>query len=137
MAAVRILTWIARIAAMGALLLGLIVWITGINIVAIHMLFGLTLTLSFLIVSSIMVLTGGRRVLGLAGIIYALIVPVFGVTQDALLPGDWHWLIRVAHLLVGLGALTLIQILSTRSQRLKQLEASQPAAQQAVFQTER
>jgi hypothetical protein len=56
--------------------------------VAIHMLFGLTLTLSFLIVSIIMVLTGGMRVLGLAGIIYALIVPVFGVTQDALLPGD-------------------------------------------------
>ena len=38
MAAVRILTWIARIAGLGALLLGLIVWITGINIVAIHML---------------------------------------------------------------------------------------------------
>ena len=137
MAAVRILTWIARIAGLGALLLGLTVWITGINIVAIHMLFGLTLTLSLLILSSIMVLTGGMRVLGLAGIIYALIVPVFGVTQDALLPGDWHWLIRVAHMLVGLGALTLIQIISTRYQRLKQPEASQLAAPQAVSQTER
>jgi len=137
MAAVRILTWIARIAGLGALLLGLTVWITGINIVAIHMLFGLTLTLSFLILSIIMVLTGGMRVLGLAGIIYALIVPVFGVTQDALLPGDWHWLIRVAHMLVGLGALTLIQIISTRYQRLKQPEASQLAAPQAVSQTER
>ena len=137
MAAVRILTWIARIAGMGALFLGLIVCITGINIVAIHMLFGLTLTLSFLIVSIIMVLTGGMRVLGLAGIIYALIVPIFGVTQDALLPGDWHWLIRVAHMLVGLGALTLIQIISTRYQRLKQPEASQLAAPQAVSQTER
>lgn len=137
MATVRILTWIARIGGIGALLLGLIVWITGINIVTIHMLFGLTLTLSFLIVSIIMVLTGGMRVLGLAGIIYALIVPVFGVTQDALLPGDWHWLIRVAHMLVGLGALPLIQIISTRYQRLKQPEASQPAAQQAASQTER
>src|SRR5215472_19382369 len=125
MAAVRILTWIARIVGMGALLLGLTVWITGINIVAIHMLFGLTLTLSFLILSIIMVLTGGMRVLGLAGIIYALIVPVFGITQDALLPGDWHWLIRVAHLLVGLGAIILTGIISSRYRRLKQLEVSQ------------
>ncbi len=132
MAAVRILTWIARIAGIGAFLLGLTVWITGINIVAVHMLFGLTLTLSFLIVNMIMVLTSGMRLLGLAGIIYALIVPVFGVTQDALLPGDWHWLVRVAHMLVGLGALILIQIIATGYQRLKQLEASQPAAQQAI-----
>src|SRR5579871_3764956 len=111
MTAVRILTWIARIAGVGALLLGLTFWIIGINIVAIHMLFGLTLTLSFLIVSIIMMLTGGMRVLGVAGIIYALIVPIFGVTQAGLLTGDLHWLIRVAHMLVGLGALTLIQII--------------------------
>lgn len=137
MATIRILTWITRIAGIGALLLGLIVWITGINIVTIHMLFGLTLTLSLLILSIIMVLIGGMRALGLAGIVYALIVPVFGVTQDALLPGDWHWLIRVAHMLVGLGALFLIRIISTRYQRLKQLEISQLAAQQAVPQTAR
>lgn len=137
MTAVRIINWIARIAGVGALLLGLTIWITGINISAIHMLFGLTLTLSFLILSIIMVLTRGMRLLGLAGIIYALIVPVFGVTQDGLLRGDLHWLIRVAHMLVGLGALTLIQIIYTRYQRLKQPLTEQSVAQQAVSQTER
>ena len=137
MTAVRILTWIARITGVGALLLGLTFWIIGINIVAIHMLFGLTLTLSLLIVSMIMVRTGGMRVLGVAGIIYALIVPLFGVTQAGLLTGDLHWLIRVAHMLVGLGALTLIQIISTRYQRLKQPLVEQIATQQTVSQRER
>jgi len=137
MTAVRILTWIARIAGVGALLLGLTFWIIGINIVAIHMLFGLTLTLSFLIVSMIMMLTSGMRVLGVAGIIYALIVPLFGVTQAGLLTGDLHWLIRVAHMLVGLGALTLIQIIFTRYQRLKQPLVEQIATQQTVSQRER
>jgi hypothetical protein len=28
-------------------------------------------------------------------------VPVFGMTQAAILPGDWHWIVQVAHLPVG------------------------------------
>jgi hypothetical protein len=127
---VRILNWIARIAGVGALLLGLTIWITGINIAPIHMLFGITLTLSFLILSIILVFTRGMRLLGAAGIIYALIVPVFGVTQDTLLTGDLHWLIRVAHMLVGLGALTLIQVIYIRYERLKQSVAEQKTASQ-------
>jgi hypothetical protein len=121
MTAVRIINWIARIAGAGALLLGLTFWVTGLNsIPGIHMLFGITLTLAFLILSIIMVFTSGVRLLGVVGIIYALILPVFGVTQAGLLVGDLHWLIRFAHMLVGIGALMVIQTIYTRYVRLKQ-----------------
>jgi hypothetical protein len=41
----------------------------------------------------------GLPVLALA---WGVLVIALGVTQDTLLPGDLHWMIRVLHLLVGL-----------------------------------
>jgi hypothetical protein len=121
MTAVRIINWIARIAGVVTLLLGLTFWVTGLNsIPGIHMLFGITFTLSFLILSIIMIFARGVRPLGVVGIIYALIIPVFGVTQAGLLVGDLHWLIRLAHMLVGIGAMMVIQTIYTRYQLLKQ-----------------
>jgi hypothetical protein len=74
------------------------------------------------------------RLLGAIGIVYALIVPVFGVTQTALLVGSLHWLIQTAHLLVGLGALALAGILGTRYLRLKQVTARGAAPERAPAQ---
>jgi uncharacterized membrane protein YuzA (DUF378 family) len=121
MTAVRIINWIARIVGTITLLLGLTFWVTGINSIPnIHMLFAITFTLSFLILSIIMVFVRGVRLLGVAGIIYALIIPVFGISQVTLLVGDLHWLIRLAHLLVGIGALMVVQTIYTRYMHLKQ-----------------
>jgi hypothetical protein len=121
MTAVRIINWIARIAGVIALLLGLTFWVTGItSIPSIHMLVGITFALSFLILSIIMVFSSGVRLLGVVGIIYALILPVFGITQTGLLVGDLHWLIRLAHMLVGIGAMLVIQTIYTRYMHLKQ-----------------
>jgi hypothetical protein len=137
MAAVRMMTWIARIVGVSTLLLGLTFWVTNINSAPIHMLFGITFALSFLLLSIIMQFTQGMRLLGTVGIIYALILPVFGITQVNLLLGDWHWLIQVAHLLVGLGALTLIQITSLRYQRLKQPVSEYAISRKNITQAER
>ncbi|MBE3562023.1 MAG: hypothetical protein IMW89_22795, partial [Ktedonobacteraceae bacterium] len=45
---IRIVRWIARVAWLGAITLGLLFWITGIELITFHMLFGLTLALSLL-----------------------------------------------------------------------------------------
>ena len=74
------------------------------------------------------------RLLGAIGIVYALIVPVFGVTQATLLVGSLHWLIQTAHLLVGLGALALIGVLSIRYLRLKQVTARGAAPERVTTQ---
>jgi ABC-type multidrug transport system permease subunit len=41
----------------------------------------------------------------LAGIVLVVVVPVLGMTQAQILPGDLHWIVRVVHLLVSVGAI--------------------------------
>lgn len=122
MVAVRIIQWIGGIAGLGALVLGLLFWIANINLTNIHMLFGILIALALLVLGIIAVSTRGVRMLGVVGIVYALILPAFGLTQRMLLIGDTHWLIRALHLLVGLGALALVGILgNTLLERYKEL----------------
>lgn len=120
---VRIIQWIARIAWLGAISLGLLYWIVGIDLISFHMLFGITLALSMLILSIISVCTPGNRLLGAIGIGYALVLPLFGLTQMRILVGDLHWLIRSLHLLVGIGAIVLIQFMGTRYERLRGMKS--------------
>src|SRR5215468_7800290 len=129
MIAVRFIRGIAGVAGLGALTLGLLFWVASMNFISIHMLFGLVVALSLLILGIVGVFTRGMRLLGALGIVYALLVPAFGVTQATLLVGNLHWLIQTAHLLVGLGALALIGVLSRRYLSLKQVVIKAPAPQ--------
>ena len=114
MRAIRIIEWILRIAGLGALVLGLLIWFAQLNVISIHMLFGITVALTLLIVSLIAVFTRGMRLMGGIGIVYAFILPTFGLNQDLLLIGDLHWLIQIAHMLVGIGALALAGLIGQR-----------------------
>ena len=118
MATVRVFVWIARVAGVAALILGLLFWITPIDLISFHMLFGITLAISILVLSIMMLFIRGMRLLGIVGIIYTFVLPIFGLTQSGLLVGNLHWLIQTAHLLVGLGALALVQVIYTRYMRL-------------------
>jgi hypothetical protein len=129
MIGVRLIRGIAAAAGLGALTLGLLFWIAQLNFISFHMLFGLIVALSLLILGIVGVSTSGMRLPGAIGIIYALIVPAFGLTQATLLLGSLHWLIQTAHLLVGLGALTFIGVLSTRYLRLKRGATKAPVPQ--------
>src|ERR1700730_5108566 len=119
MTAIRIILWVSRVAGLVALLLGLLHWITNSNIVSIHMLFGIIVALDLLALGIFLLITPHMRLLGLTSIIYAIILPIFGLTQAQLLIGGLHWLIQIAHLLVGIGALAFIQTISLRYERLK------------------
>jgi hypothetical protein len=85
----------------------------------IHMLFGLIVALALLILAVIAVFSSGLRRLGVIGIVYAFIVPIFGVTQQMILVGNLHWLVETAHLVVGFGALALIGAIGERFARRK------------------
>jgi|SRR2546430_17375247 len=132
MTIVRVIQWIAGIAGLCALILGLLFWIAQIDFISFHMLFGLIVALALLILGIVAVFTRGMRLLGVVGIVYALIVPIFGLTQSTLLIGSMHWLIQTAHLLIGLGALALMGGISTRYLRLKRPVAEVAAPPQAV-----
>jgi len=116
---IRILSWTGPLAGIGAITLGLLHWFFRISFLQIHMLFGVFVTLALLIAGSVAVFTKGLRVLGAIAIVFALIVPVFGITQMQILVGDFHWLIRVAHLLVGVAAVSLTERICGQYMQIK------------------
>ena len=128
----RIIQIVLGIAGLGALLLGLLFWIAAIDLISIHMLLGLTVALTLLVMSIIAVSTRGIRIWGIAGIIYAFIVPIFGLTQSRILIGNLHWLTQTLHLLVGLGALVLTGMMAARYGTLKRPIAKPSTESQMV-----
>src|SRR5581483_5368179 len=126
----RTIQIIAGVAGLGALTLGLLFWIANIDLLNIHMLLGLIVALSLLVMSIIAVSTSGMRIWGIVGILYAVIVPIFGLRQATLLIGDLHWIIQVLHMLVGIGAIVLTGIMGTRYLARKQAKASPITAPQ-------
>ncbi len=128
----RILQIIVGIAGLCALVLGLLIWIANIDLADIHMLFGLFVTLGLLVMSIIALTARGLRIWGIVGIVYAIIVLIFGVSQSNMLVGHLHWLIQTLHLLVGIGAIVLTGFLGARYLTLKRREASPAAESQAL-----
>lgn len=128
----RLLQIVVGIAGLGALVLGLLSWIANVDLTDIHMLFGLLVTLGLLVMSIIALITPRLRVWGMVGIVYAIIVPIFGVLQSKLLVGHLYWLIQTLHMLDGIGALVLTGFLATRSMQLQRSETKSTTGSQAL-----
>ena len=116
---------LVRIAGPILIVLGLLFW-TGnaLTLIGLHMLLGLILVLALWTLALLAWRAGVNRGLVLVAIVWGLVVPILGITQNQLLPGSAHWVIRVVHLLVGLAAIGLAEALA---RRIKQAET--PALQ--------
>ena len=114
----RLLQIIVGIAGLCALVLGLFIWIANSDLTDIHMLFGLLVTLGLLVMSVTALTASGLRIWGLVGIVYAIILLVFGEAQSNLLAGSLHWLIQTLHTLIGIGAIALTGFLGARYRTL-------------------
>jgi hypothetical protein len=90
----------------------------------IHMLFGLLVTLVLLVMSIIALTARELRVWGIVGIVYAIIVPIFGELHSNILADNLHWLIQTLHALDGIGAIALVGFLGARYTTLKRAEVS-------------
>ncbi len=121
----RLASWVARIAGALALLLGVLFWLAELGIVntpfvfdptylTIHMLAGILVTLALLVLAIAQVVRGSARLLGVIGVVYALIVPIFGELQLRLYVNGAPWLVPTLHLLIGLGAIGLAQSFAGR-----------------------
>ncbi|HET7465409.1 MAG TPA: hypothetical protein VFL29_01970 [Candidatus Dormibacteraeota bacterium] len=97
----------ARLVLIGSaavlLVLGVIIWTgSGDELIPLHVVVGSTLVIALWVIAAVAWMAGvSRRVIGLA-IAWSLVVPFFGLVQDRVLEGDWHWTIQVLHLVVGM-----------------------------------
>ena len=124
----RILQILVGIAGLCALVLGLFIWIANSELSDIHMLFGILVTLGLLVMSIIALTAWRLRIWGLVGIVYAIILLIFGESQSNMLAGNLHWLIQALHTLVGIGAIVLTGFLGARYRTLKRGEAKPEAS---------
>ena len=88
------------------ILLGLAIW-TGRadGIIPVHEVLGFVLVLSLWTLAFLAARVGVQRGLVVAGFAWGLIAPILGLTQANLLTNNWHWIIQILHLLVGLAAI--------------------------------
>lgn len=150
MKTVRLVSLMTRLALMVTMGLGLLYWIAllfswgwllvllaRIGFPTIHELFGAIGVLGLLILGGMTVWTRRSRLLGVGSISYALLIPVFGMTQTLILAGNLHWLIRLTHLLVGIGAMALVQVMEKRYRLYRQATSGESFPQTTIYQATR
>ena len=117
---VRVSSMVLRIAALAALVLGIIFWTGNANNLQI-----VHIVLGFLVVISLWVLgiaqgvrRGGSFGLALATFVVGFFVLLVGLFQTRWLTGSNHWVIQVIHLILGLSAISLGEMIGARYRRM-------------------
>ena len=95
-----------RISGVLLILLGLAIWTGRADaIIPVHEFLGFVLVLSLWTLAYFGARAGVPRGIVIAAVAWGLIAPILGLTQASLLTNNWHWVIQVLHLLVGLAAI--------------------------------
>jgi hypothetical protein len=113
---INLLTWILRLAFLAALIIGVALWMgQGYSLVRLHMWLGFIITFVLLALVVVALLARMKPALPLITVLWAVALPVIGIAQLRIMPGPNHWLIRVIHVILGLGAIGLGEALAKRS----------------------
>jgi hypothetical protein len=106
---------VVGIAGLVALVLGGLLW--GGYAYAwleLHMLAGVLVVLALWAAAGLAVWAGVRMAPVVTAVVLGLVVLVIGVYQTRLLVGEFHWLVRLLHLLLGVWAIGQTQVLIKR-----------------------
>jgi hypothetical protein len=88
------------------LMLGIVIWTGhGDELIPVHVAIGVALILTLWTIVAIAARSGvpARTVTFAAA--WGLLVGLFGLAQEDLLTGSWHWTIQVLHLAISMGAI--------------------------------
>jgi hypothetical protein len=99
--------WLAQLA------LGIVFW-TGhaLSLAQLHMGLGLLFVVALIVLAVLSARAGAPTPLVVTTIVLAAVILALGYAQVQILPGPYHWTVRVAHLLLGLIAMPLAGRLS-------------------------
>lgn len=120
MKVITIADWVLRVAVLAAIILGILFWTGNAdNLIAVHMLIGIVAVLSLWVIGLAQgFIKGGSFGLALATFIVGLALAIVGLYQQQWIPGSSHWIIQVIHLLLGLAAIGLGEMINGRTRRL-------------------
>lgn len=120
--------WTVRVSGTLQLLLGILFW-TGhaYQLLPLHIVNGFVIVLTLWTTAALAFVARTRRGLAAFGVFWGIALPAFGLIQATVLTGSMHWIIRVAHLVMGLVAMgiagtlgqTVLAILPARRSDLR------------------
>jgi hypothetical protein len=119
MKVITIAVMVLRIGVLVALVMGILFWTGNIqNLIPIHMLIGILVVLCLWVIGLAQGFTKAANFgLALATFILGLVLAIVGLYQTNWLPGSSHWIIQVIHLLLGLSAIGLGEMIYARTKR--------------------
>lgn len=112
--------WVIRVCGVISLILGLLFW-TGdaLALISVHMLLGVLLVLALWLLAATASQLGTPPGLSIGAGVLGLLVAVVGFGQLSWLPGGAHWIIQVLHLLLGVGAVGIAEVIGGRLRRAR------------------
>lgn len=98
--------WTIRVTGPLLVALGILFW-TGraLTLLPLHMSLGLIFVIALILLGAIAARVRSHRMQAALAVALALTIPIVGIAQTRLFPGSWHWVVRVVHLLIGIGGM--------------------------------
>jgi hypothetical protein len=122
---VRIALNIVRIGVLVELALGILFWTGNADSFQIvHIIIGILVVLSLWTLGIAQGLQGGSFGLALATFVVGFLLALVGLFQARWLIGSNHWIIQIIHLLLGLSAIGLAEMISGRYRRMTAKKAT-------------
>jgi hypothetical protein len=116
---VRIAINVVRLGVLIELVLGILFWTGNADTLQIvHIVIGILVVLSLWTLGIAQGMQGGSFGLALATFVVGFLLALVGLFQTRWLIGSNHWVIQVIHLLLGLSAITVAEIINGRYRRM-------------------
>jgi hypothetical protein len=104
----RLLEGLLRLCGSAALLLGLAFWLGyGRSLTQVHIRLGTAVVVLLWVIAGLAWRAGASVRLVALAVGWGFLVWFLGMRQGRILPGSFHWVVEVAHLVVGMGAIAL------------------------------
>jgi hypothetical protein len=125
---ITIASWVLRLGALAALILGIFFWVGSAAdaLIPVHTIIGIIVVLSLWVIGLAQgFYKGGSFSVAVVTFVVGLALAIVGLSQQQLLSGSTHWIIQVIHLLLGITAIGLGEMIAGRTKRrLKTLAAA-------------
>jgi hypothetical protein len=110
---------ILRLTVLVALIFGILFWLDiATNLIPIHMLIGIIVVLSLWIIGLAQgFIKGGSLSFAALTFVLGLALAIVGLYQQQWLVGSAHWIIQVIHLLLGLSAIAVAEMVVGRTKK--------------------
>jgi hypothetical protein len=106
---------VVRITGLIQLVLGFIVWPGNADVlIPVHILIGSILVVALLVLTYQATRSRISTGLIILAVLWAFVLPAWGLAQEKLLPETGHWIIQVLHLLFGIGAVGMAEMLGAQ-----------------------